>query len=89
MTFDEIKAELAEMDDTILLADGFEEGLIGYVEIFSKTIALYDREKCIQTLINRDGMTREDAEEFFEYNVTGSYVGEKTPAFATILKKEK
>lgn len=86
MTPKEIIEYMQEMDEEILLADGFEDALVGYVEIFNKTIALYDREKCITVLMERDKMAREEAEEFFDYNVTGGYHGEKTPGFATILK---
>jgi hypothetical protein len=75
------------MDPDILLVDGFEEALIGTVQIFSKTIALYDREKCIKILIDRDGMERDDAEEYFQFNVTGAFMGEHTPAFATFFEK--
>eukprot|EP01050_Picozoa_sp_SAG11_P002842 SAG11_NODE_148_length_14747_cov_217.933517_19_plen_83_part_00 len=35
----------------------------------------------IDILIMRDGMDREEAEEYFEYNVQGAYVGENTPVF--------
>jgi len=82
----EILAELREMNPEVLLADGFEEALMGTAQVFSKTVALYDREKCIQVLVKRDGMSREDAEEYFDFNVTGAYVGEMTPAFATVLR---
>jgi len=85
--FKEVKEILASMDEQILLADGFEEALIGYAEIFNRTIALYDREKCIEILVARDGMTHDDALEYFNFNVTGAYVGEKTPGFATILRR--
>jgi hypothetical protein len=78
---------VAEIDPEILLADGFEDALVGYVEVFSKTVALYDREKCLKILEKRDKMTPEEAEEFFGFNVTGAYVGDHTPAFATFLKK--
>ncbi len=76
---------LAEYDEDILCADGFDEAIVGVVHVGSNTIALYDMEKCIYILIERDGMTYEDAYEFFVYNVLGSYVGEKTPAFAEFL----
>jgi hypothetical protein len=76
---------LYDVNPDIVFCDGFDEAIIGFVEIFSKTIALYDKQKCIDILINRDGMTEEEAIEFFEYNVTGSYVGEYTPAFATLI----
>jgi len=32
-------------------------------------------------LVARDGMSMEEAEEYFEYNVQGAYVGEDTPIF--------
>jgi len=73
-----------------LLANGFEAALIGYVERYGQElIALYDREKCIQILMERDGMTEEGAEEFFEFNTIGAWVGDMTPAFATLIREEK
>lgn len=38
--------------------------------------------------MTRDGMSLEDAEEFFEFNVIGSWVGDGTPCFATLIKKD-
>jgi hypothetical protein len=80
-----IALSVAEKNPEALFADGFERALLGYVEINHKALAVYDREKCIDILTTRDGMDRDDAEEFFEVNVLGSYVGENTPAFITIL----
>ena len=31
--------------------------------------------------MERDGMDIEEAEEYFEYNVQGAYVGKETPVF--------
>ena len=87
MTPEQILEELAEQNDEILLADGFEDAIIGSVQIFNKTVALYDRERCLEVLMKRDSMTYEEAVEFFDFNVTGAYVGDLTPAFATILRK--
>ena len=64
-----------------MLAVGFEEALIGYGNQFNNHLAIYDREKCIDILMERDGMDIEEAEEYFEYNVQGAYVGEETPVF--------
>ena len=33
-------------------------------------------------------MTTDEAEEYFEFNVIGSYVGELTPCFLTCMKFE-
>ncbi len=68
--------------EELLLADGFEAALIGTGERCGQpTIAVYDREKCIEVLEKRDGMTQEEANEFFEFNVVGAWVGEQTPIF--------
>jgi hypothetical protein len=87
MKFEEIREYIAEMNEEALLADGFEDALIGYVCRFGlNPIALYDRDKCIDILKKRDGMTYEEAVEFFEFNTAGAWVGDGTPAFATILR---
>ena len=74
--------------DGTMTADGFDEAIIGTVERFgdSEAIILYDKEKVIQILMKE--MSREEAEEYFYYNIIGAYVGEGTPAFATIIKEK-
>lgn len=82
------KEDLTEVleDCEALLADGFDQALIGYAEQpGGNLLALYDRNLCIKVLMNRDKMTKEDAVEFFEFNVIGSYVGDRAPMFATIM----
>ena len=67
----------------MLLADGFEKAFMGIAipNPNSEEVAVYDYYKCIEILKDRDGMTDEDAVEFFYYNVVGSYVGAFTPIF--------
>ena len=74
--------------DKILLADGFEEAFIGIVESFgSEPKACYNYATCIEILMgdHQDVETvdaaYEEAVEYLEFNVTGAYVGEFTPAF--------
>lgn len=66
-------------DEKILLADGFEDAFIGIARQFNVPFAVYDRSKCIEILCK--DMSWEDAEEHFQFNVEGAYVGENTPAF--------
>jgi len=62
-------------DEEILLADGFDDAIIG---IDNKSMRLiYSVSKCLD-ILSLD-MSEEEAEEYFEFNVSGSYVGEKTP----------
>ena len=74
--------------NAVLLADGIDDAFIGMTEVFGRPpLATYDRDKCIKILTERDGMTEDDAIDYFNYNVTGSWVGEETPAFITIMKE--
>lgn len=74
----------------VILYSGFEKAFMGLVTRFGleSPIALYDRAKCIEILMERDGMTHEEAEEFFSFNTEGAWVGEQTPAFFTPIDLE-
>lgn len=73
--------EISDEFEGALLADGFEEALVGFGYRFSHPVAIYDYNRCIEVLMNRDGMTDEEAIEFFDFNVSGAYVGDSTPVF--------
>lgn len=62
-------------EDEILKADGFDEAIIGIDEHSMRLI--YSISKCIE-ILSRD-MSEEDAVEYFDFNVAGAYMGEKTP----------
>lgn len=82
-----IREELAEINESMILLDGFDEAIIGYVDRFGdETVALYDKDKVIE-ILSRD-MTYEEAIEYFDYNIAGTYLGHHTPAFATLIKQE-
>lgn len=71
--------------DGALLAEGFEDALVGLGFQYHTAIAVYDRARCIQILMTRCGMSDEDAEEYFSFNVIGAYAGPNTPVFITVL----
>jgi hypothetical protein len=77
--------DISDLNPEALFADGFEDALVGYVEQFNKVLAAYSRERCVDILMKRDDMDWDEAEEFFTHNVLGSYVGENTPVFLTLL----
>ena len=79
---------LEEINPEALLADGFEDAYIGVCEVFNRPpLAAYDRDRCIEILMERDGMTDEEAQEYFEYNVAGSWVGDNTPVYISLSEK--
>ncbi len=65
----------------MMLATGLEKAFVGTVVRFGQEpIACYDYDLVIFQYI-QDGMTEEEAEEFFDYNVIGAWVGDGTPCF--------
>lgn len=63
-------------DEEILKADGFDDAVIG-IDIGTMRL-IYSVTRCVEILIV-GGMDMNDAIEYFDFNVRGSYVGEKTP----------
>ena len=68
-------------DCEFLQAEGFDDAIVGVV--FDNVVGVprlaYSINKCIDILMTRDGMSSLDAYDYFEFNVQGAYVGEKTP----------
>ena len=63
-------------EEDILKADGYDAGVIG-IDCTSMRL-IYSVSICINLLV-QDGMDEEEAVEFFNFNVMGAYVGDKTP----------
>jgi len=79
---------LAEDEPDLLFADGFDDAIPGVVRrVGQELFVVYDTRRCIASLM-RDGMTREEAEEYFGFNVEGAWVGERTPGFVLLAKAD-
>ena len=80
------ESQIEEWED-IVLFDDIEEAFVGVAERFGVgPVALYDYAKCIDIYI-RDGMDYEEAVEHFNFNVIGTWAGEKTPVFARFVEE--
>jgi hypothetical protein len=51
-------------------------------------VVVYDADKVIKALTTGD-MSEEDAQEWFEFNILGAYIGENTPMFLSTLDDAK
>jgi len=61
--------------------DGYDDCIVGIVEGFGSTRLLcYDRGKVLERLM-ADGMDYEEAQEYYEFNMLGAFMGEGTPCF--------
>lgn len=79
MTFSEF---IMHTSDDVLLADGLDAAAIGVAySAGTEARVVYDITKVIDILVSRDGMSREEAQEFFDFNIVSAYVGSRTPVF--------
>ena len=64
----------------------FDAAIVGVADrIGMETVVVYDTSKVIDILCERDGMGGDEAAEFFEFNIAGAYVGDRTPIFIAQL----
>ena len=64
-------------DEQFLSADGFHDAIIG-LDLPSMRL-IYSVSKVIEIIMKEPEMSEGEAYEHFEFNVAGSYMGEKTP----------
>ena len=74
--------------EKLIFFKGFEAALIGIGRQFNREFAVYDYVTCCAILIQRDGMSSEEAINFMESNVVGAYLGPKTPIFVSTVEEE-
>jgi hypothetical protein len=64
----------------LLFADGFDDAIIGVAERAGmEPVVAYSVGAILQILAQE--MTEDEAVEYFEFNILGAYVGERTPVF--------
>ena len=70
----------------LLKADGFDDAILGISMRADRTpVIAYNYWACVEILMEGDGgMSMDDAVEYLDYNVLGSWVGENTPTFVEI-----
>ena len=80
MTREDIETfiEEATPNESLLLADGLDEAFLGVAVEEDTPRAVYSIERAINAL-TKEGMTHEEADEYFWFNTAGACVGEQTP----------
>lgn len=70
------------MDDESLKIDGFDDAIIGMAHIWrdqqTVTVFVYRGATMVEILM-RDGLSRDEAVEYIDFNIEGAYVGLWTP----------
>lgn len=84
-----VKEELAESNPEALFADGFDDALVGIARRCGQPdLAIYDYELGVKVLMDRDGMSEEEAIEYMEFNVVGAWVGPNTPIWMAKVEED-
>ena len=80
-----ISDEMADrFEEPLTICDGFDEAIVGVVEVHTrKPIVVYDPRRMVEILVERDGMTEGEAEEYLAFNTYCAWVGDSTPGFLT------
>ena len=78
------REHIADINPNALFADGFDGAIAGYEA--NGFCCVYDYDKCMEILMNGqpegyEGMTKQEAHEYMEFNVISAYVGDFTPIF--------
>lgn len=65
--YDRIRAELGEYNPEAIMFESpaYETALLGWTHDYR---AVYDMQRCVDHLVEHEGATREEAEEWFSYN---------------------
>ena len=66
-------------NEEIIKANGLDDAVIG-IEVNSIRL-IYSSTKIIEILMIQNNMELEDALEYYEFNISGAYIGEKTPIY--------
>lgn len=65
--------------EPLMFIDGHDDAIVGVAELDGEPRVVYDNETIIRKLMRRDGMDREGALEFFEYNIASLRLGPRPP----------
>lgn len=77
-TRSELLESIKEFNPEAKFADGFDDSILGYD---TKGRVIYSVNSILDTLVNRDGMDYDEAQEYFGFNIECAYVGEYTPIY--------
>ncbi len=77
-----IQSYLEGEPSLLLEPEMFDDAILGIAERCGQPpLVAYDRERCIEIIMANASCDRAEAEEYYEFNTAGCWVGEGTPIF--------
>jgi hypothetical protein len=84
---EDMRDEIAEYNPNAAILTGHDNAIVGMISIPGRSnVVLYDPLKIIDNLMTNDGMTHEEATEWFSHNIECAWVGDGTPAMLVRLE---
>lgn len=80
--------ELIEEVPELLSLDDHDNAIIGWCAMDGTERLVYDAAVIEQNLVDQ-GMSWEEAREFYEFNIANAYLGPRTPLLLHRLQKEE
>lgn len=74
---EEIRDRFPDLEEECVVMYGHDDAVVG-IDAY-KMVLIYSVAKFVETFVERDGMTPDEAMEYFDYNYAGAYMGEHTP----------
>ena len=76
-------------DEPLVFADGYDEAILGIAWREGAPVVAYSTDTILATLCRCERMERDEAQEFFDFNILGAWVGEQTPFFVQLITPNK
>jgi len=73
-----VMKNILENYEDLLVLDDFDDAIIG---VSTKNIVIYSVDKMVKILMKDGIKDKDEALEYFEFNIEDAYVGEKTPIY--------
>ena len=84
------KEDIEAINPDAYLAVGLDDAIIGIGhQSRSAPVVIYDYDKCIDIFMKNNDWDYEEAMEWMEFNVVGTYIGEGMPIFMTVFSEEE
>lgn len=82
MQVSEIREHLVDLNPEALLLPDMDDALLGYASVRQDGfVAVYDADRIIEILVERDKLDLADAMAHFHHNIGDAYVGRGTPIY--------
>jgi hypothetical protein len=79
---DVVDEMLEDQSPKALVADGFDDAILGVAQRCGQpSLVAYSVAKILEILVERDGLSREDALDHLAFNIVGAWMGPGTPIF--------